>query len=118
VWDALERVALRASDVYVMGTGRLADLWDDLDAVAQVLTVLERETTMLELLATDPGITIRIGEEIPDLAEADLAVISTSFLAGSSRGRIGVLGPMRMNYGRAISVVERVSEELAGRIGT
>ena len=118
VWSAQERVALRASDVYVMGTGRLADLWSDLDAVAQVLTVLERETTMLDLLATDPGITIRIGEEIPDLAEADLAVISTSFLAGSSRGRIGVLGPMRMNYGRAISVVERVSEELAGRIGS
>ena len=43
VWDALERAALRASDIYVMGTGRLADLWDDLDAVARVLSVLERE---------------------------------------------------------------------------
>ena len=116
VWESLERAALRASDVYVMGTGRLADLWDDLDAVSQVLGVLEREGTVLELLTANPGITIRIGEEIPDL-EVDLAVVSTSFMAGSSSGRIGVLGPMRMNYGRAISVLERVSAGLAGRIG-
>ncbi len=117
VWETLERAARRASDIYVMGTGRLADLWDDLDAVALVLGVLEQETTMLDLLAADPGITIRIGKEIPDLAEVDLAVVSTSFMAGNSLGRIGVLGPMRMNYGRAISVVERVSAELADRIG-
>ncbi len=116
VWDSLQRAALRASDIYVMGTGRLADLWDDLDAVARVLSVLEGETTMLDLLAADPGTTILIGGEIPDLAEVDLAVVSTSFIAGSSSGRMGVLGPMRMNYGRAISVVERVSAGLAGRI--
>jgi heat-inducible transcriptional repressor len=116
VWDSLERAALRASDVYVMGTGRLADLWDDLDAVSQVLEVLEREAAVLDLLAADPGINIRIGEEIPDL-EMDLAVVSTSFLAGNSTGRIGVLGPMRMNYGRAISAVQRVSAGLADRIG-
>ena len=116
VWDTLERTALRASDVYVMGTGRLAHLWDDLDAVAQVLGVLEREAAVLDLLAADPGINIRIGEEIPDL-EMDLAVVSTSFMAGSSAGRIGVLGPMRMDYGRAISVVQRISAGLADRIG-
>lgn len=116
VWDTLEGAARRASDVYVMGTGRLADLWDDLDAVSQVLGVLEREAVVLDLLAAEPGITIRIGEEIPEL-EMDLAVVSTSFLAGNSTGRIGVLGPMRMNYGRAISAVQRVSAGLADRIG-
>ncbi len=115
VWDTLERTARRASDVYVMGTGRSAHLWDDLDAVAQVLGVLEREAAVLNLLAADPGINIRIGEEIPDL-EMDLAVISTSFMAGNSAGRIGVLGPMRMDYGRAISVLQRVSAGLADRI--
>ncbi len=119
VWDGLNRVAKRMtdiSDVYVMGTGRLADLWHDLDAVSRVLGMLERETLMLDLLASDSGTTIRIGEEIPDL-EVDLAVVSTSYLAGSSQGRIGVLGPTRMNYGRTISVVERVSAELADRLG-
>ncbi len=115
VWNALERAAVGASDVYVMGTRRLADLWDDLGAVSRVLGVLEREAAVLDLLAASPGMTIRIGEEIPDL-QMDLAVVSTSFLAGSSRGRIGVLGPMRMDYGRTISVVERVSVGLAGRI--
>ena len=115
VLDALERAALGASDVYVMGTGRLAGLWDDLGEVSQVLSMLEREAAVLDLLAADSGTTIRIGQEIPDIG-MDLAVISTSFLAGNSRGRIGVLGPMRMDYGRAISVVERVSAGLAGRI--
>lgn len=115
VWAALERAAPPASDVYVMGTGHLADLWDDLGAVSQVLGVLEREAAVLDLLAADPGVTIRIGKEIPDL-EMDLAVVSTSFLAGNSHGRMGVLGPMRMDYGRAISAVQRVSAGLADRI--
>lgn len=116
VWDALERVALGDSDVYVMGTGRLTGLWDDLGEISQVLAVLEREAAVLDLLASAPGTTIRIGEEIPEL-EMDLAVISTSFWAGNSRGRLGVLGPVRMDYGRTISVVERVGVGLADRIG-
>ena len=115
LWDTLERAARRASDIYVMGTGRLADLWNDLDEVSQVLGVLEREAAVLDLLTADPGIAIRIGTEIPDL-EMDLAVVSTSYMAGNSNGRIGVLGPMRMDYGRAISVVQRVSAGLADRI--
>lgn len=116
VWGALERTAQGASDVYVTGTGRLADLWDDLDEISRVLGMLERETMVQDLLDADAGMTIRIGREIPDL-EMDLAVVSTTYLAGASRGRIGVLGPLRMDYGRTISVVERVGAGLAGRIG-
>jgi transcriptional regulator of heat shock response len=54
---------------------------------------------------------VRLGNEI-DAGEEDLAVVSSPFAAGPSRGRMGVLGPMRMDYRRTIRVVEEVSDAL------
>jgi transcriptional regulator of heat shock response len=61
------------------------------------------------------GTSIQIGKELP-LQDVDLAVVSKTYEAGSSGGSVGVIGPMRMNYKRAISAVEEVSRELEDRI--
>jgi len=57
------------------------------------------------------GTTVRLGQEI-HAAEQDLAVVSAPYLVGGGRSRIGVLGPLRMDYRRAIRVVEEVSDAL------
>ncbi|HIE21204.1 MAG TPA: heat-inducible transcription repressor HrcA, partial [Acidimicrobiia bacterium] len=38
--------------------------------------------------------------------------------ASGEAGSVGVIGPMRMNYKRAISAVEEVSRELEERIAS
>ena len=60
---------------------------------------------------------IQIGAELP-LQDVDLAVVSKTYEAGASGGSVGVIGPMRMNYKRAISAVEEVSRELEDRISS
>jgi len=45
-----------------------------------------------------------------------MAVVSGTYEAGTASGRVGVIGPMRMNYRRVISAVEEVSRELEDRI--
>ncbi len=114
--DALHLAAGSNAEVYVGGTQRLAGAFDDLSVVQRILEVLEREAELMKILAGASKTSIQIGAELP-VGDGDLAVVSKSYDAGTTAGSVGVLGPMRMNYKRAISAVEEVSRELEDRIG-
>ena len=48
----------------------------------------------------------------------DLAVVSTTYGAGEQgSGRVGVIGPMRMDYRRTIKIVEEVGDGLEDSLG-
>jgi heat-inducible transcriptional repressor len=96
----------------------MAEAWDNLTSIHRVLEVLEVEAEVLQLLANVSGLSIRIGSELPVSDDVDLAVVSATYEAGGSAGSLGVIGPMRMNYKKAISAVERVGRELEERIGS
>lgn len=117
VADALHLVAAAGTEVYVGGTERMSSVWEDLSAVEQILAVLEREAEVMKILAGASGTSIQIGSELP-VEDVDLAVVSKTYEAGAAGGSVGVIGPMRMNYKRAISAVEEVTRELEDRIGS
>jgi heat-inducible transcriptional repressor len=104
-----------APQLFVGGTSQLAGLWADLAIVHRMLDLLERDSDVQAILGEPAdGTSVRIGEEIGDTL--DLAVVSTPFGPGSS-GRVGVIGPMRMDYRRSIRVVEEIGENLEERLG-
>jgi heat-inducible transcriptional repressor len=115
VVEMLGRAAGADSDVFIGGTRQMAAVWEDLSEVQQVLEVVEREAMILNILARAPGTSILIGSELP-MADVDMAVVSKSYDSGTASGRVGVIGPMRMNYRRVISAVEEVTRELEDRI--
>jgi heat-inducible transcriptional repressor len=99
-------------EIYVGGASRMVELWEDLAKLHGILSLLERETSVLELFDDrGEGTTVRLGHETRS-GEDDLAVVSTLYEVGGGRGRIGVLGPLRMDYRRAIRVVEEVSDAM------
>ncbi|MDF1597727.1 MAG: heat-inducible transcriptional repressor HrcA [Acidimicrobiia bacterium] len=118
--DAVRRCEDMARDVYVGGTSQMASLWEDLSTVHRVLGMLERETLVMSIMASaPPGTVIQIGQELPMQDDVDLAMISTPYeVGGVAAGRIGVFGPMRMDYRRTISIVEEVSDNLADNLGS
>ncbi|MDK1010054.1 MAG: heat-inducible transcriptional repressor HrcA [Actinomycetota bacterium] len=112
VCEQLAGHATGPREVYVGGTSQMASLWSDLSMVQHLLELLDEEAALIDLMSdgTD-GLAVRIGPDLGD--ESDLAVVATTYETPSgSRGRMGVIGPMRMDYRRAIRVVERVSEGL------
>jgi heat-inducible transcriptional repressor len=113
--EALTRAAQQTAEIYVGGTRQMATVWDNLSTVHRVLEVLEREAKLLEILAGSSGTSIQIGDELGMAGEVDMAVVSSSF-AGPAEGRLGVIGPMRMDYRKVIAAVETVSRELGDRI--
>ncbi len=105
-----------SSELFVGGTSQLASMWEDLAHVHALLEVLERDVVVRSMLAGEgEGTAVRIGSE---LELDDVAVVSTTYEAGDrGRGRVGVIGPTRMNYRRTIKLVEEVGEGLGDSIG-
>jgi heat-inducible transcriptional repressor len=105
-------------ELYVGGTSQLASLWQDLAQVHTMLELLEQHQHVQQLLDSESdGTSVRLGAET-DVRDADFAVVSTAFTVGATgRGRIGVLGPMRMDYRRAIRIVEEVGDGLEDSLG-
>jgi heat-inducible transcriptional repressor len=113
VVDAIGDAAEAGRDVYIGGASRMVELWEDLTKLHRVLALLERDNRLAALFGSDSDrTTVRIGSET-GTGEQDLAVVSTPYGSGGvAAGRMGVLGPMRMDYRRTISVVEEISHAL------
>lgn len=111
VMDSVHVAATGGAEMFLGGTDRMAAVWQDLSTVQRVLEILEREAEVMNLLAAAPGMSVQLGDDL------DMAVVSKSYEASGDAGTIGVIGPLRMNYRRAISAVEEVTRELEEQIG-
>jgi heat-inducible transcriptional repressor len=115
--DCLHLAASAGTEMFLGGTQRMSAVWEDASTVGRVLEILEREAEVMKLLATASGTSIQLGREL-DSDDIDLALVSTTYDTSGELGSVGVIGPMRMNYRRAISAVEEVSRELEEQIGS
>jgi heat-inducible transcriptional repressor len=99
-------------EVFVGGTAQMASLWNDLTMVRHLLGLIEQQASLVDMVGDDDdGTKVTFGPDVGDVD--DLAIVSTTYeLASGGTGRIGVIGPLRMNYKRTIRVVEEVSDGL------
>lgn len=117
VSDQLSARPSSGREVYVGGTSQMASLWSDLTMVRHLLSLLDEEASLIDLLGDDTDETnVRFGPDIGE--EGDLAIVTATYeTPEGAKGRLGVIAPMRMNYRRTIRVVEEVSEALEGSFG-
>jgi heat-inducible transcriptional repressor len=126
--DLLVRRAMAALDrpmtsegetVYVGGTARVAEAFDAIETVREVLGILEQQYLVVTLLrdVLDRGLHVAIGSEtgVEPLASCAL-VVAPYESEGQRLGTIGVLGPTRMNYPQALAAVAVVSDRLSDRL--
>jgi heat-inducible transcriptional repressor len=105
--------------LYLGGTTELVEeaRADELDLYRQVLVTLERRAALLELLgeAIDPLRTwVRVGGELEHPALQDAALVGAAYgLTNRALGAVGLLGPVRMDYDKAIRSVRGAAQELS-----
>jgi heat-inducible transcriptional repressor len=107
--------------VFIQGTSLLLDEVGDEDpeitlgTLRTLLRMIEEKTRLVQLLdeymASD-GLTIVIGTEnhAPDLQR--LSVVVSAYSDGRGTGAVGVIGPTRMRYSRAINAVESLTKAI------
>jgi heat-inducible transcriptional repressor len=119
--DALFREALAAEGqgLYVGGTsGLLEDLRaEELDAYQRLLEVLEKRAAMLQVVsqALDPRRPfVRVGPELEHPAMRELSLVGASYgLNDRTLGVVSLLGPVRMDYDKALRSVRAAAHELS-----
>jgi heat-inducible transcriptional repressor len=105
--------------LYVGGAAGVLDSAqeDDLRLYRHVLVTLERRAALLEILgeALDPRRAfVRVGGELEHPAFQDAALVGATYgLANRALGAVGLLGPARMDYDKAIRSVRGAARELS-----
>ena len=73
--------------------------------------------TMHEVQKENEGITIKIGSEMPGSGFEDCSIITSRYKIGDSmEGVIGLIGPTRMDYKKAVSVLKSTTDLLSKRM--
>lgn len=129
-------IALRALDVVLeclaeadedrVLTGGVSALlahpeFSDPAAVRPLMGLLEDGFSLLSVLTEvmrTTGVEVRIGRENPTAALEHASFVAARYGDGDSGGIIGVIGPTRMDYRRAMSAVRTVSDALTGVLGS
>src|SRR5215211_3837315 len=114
-----DALAAEEQSLYVGGTaGLLEDLrGDELESYQRLLEVLEKRAALLEVLsqALDPRRPfVRVGPEIEHPGLQNLSLVGASYgLTTRTLGAVTLLGPVRMDYDKAIRSVRAAAHELS-----
>lgn len=114
-----ELAATAEQTLYMDGAARLLSEHrvQDVTQINALMSMLEQRVTLLGALAaalSTSDVLVRIGteNELPELRS--LAMVAAGYgLPSRPLGAVSLLGPVRMDYGQAISVVREASRQLS-----
>jgi heat-inducible transcriptional repressor len=105
--------------LYVDGTARLLsdDRWRDVSELNALMDMLERRVTLLGVLRaalSENDVVVRIGAENNSPALRSVALVAAAYgLPQRKLGAVSVMGPLRMDYRRAIRSVRDAAAQLS-----
>lgn len=101
--------------LYMEGASRLLSV--DLPRADKLMTVLEGRAGVLEMLRSaldERTVFLWIGDENPEPELRSVSFVGANYgLAHRNLGSVGVVGPLRMDYSRAIGSVRSAARELS-----
>lgn len=90
----------------------------NVEELRKILTLLEDRSLFLHLFAREEdGIQVRIGRENAAKSLSSLSIVTAPYRFRKLSGAIGLIGPVRMNYPKAVSIVEYVAKKIDTAIG-
>ena len=113
-----------AQAVFVEGASNLisAPEFQDVERARDVLRTLEAKGRLLDMIGTvgeGEGVQVVIGRENADPGLIDLTIVASPYRSGDRvLGTVGVVGPMRMEYARAIALVDHLARLLSRLLST
>jgi heat-inducible transcriptional repressor len=114
-----ELAATAEERLYVDGTARLftEQRFEEIAQINELMAFLEHRVELLGALASvlaAPDVLVRIGAENELPALHSVALVAKAYgLPGRALGAVSVLGPVRMDYGAAISTVREAAHQLS-----
>jgi heat-inducible transcriptional repressor len=104
--------------IYVEGAASLVEAYhgltiETLHALVQMIEEKRRLVQLLNEYIDGPGLTVVIGAEHQDPNLRPFSLIASTYDDGGGSGMVGVIGPTRMHYSRAIAMVDGAAEAVS-----
>ncbi len=105
--------------VHIAGTGNLIEHpeFGDPKNFRSVIEMVENEDIIVHLLEkhenANKDFVITIGTENQDTKAQDYSLVTATYNVNGVFGRVGILGPTRMNYSKLVPLVEHVAKTIA-----
>jgi len=109
------------ASIYVQGTALLFEVTAGHDPEATLATMkslvhmIEEKSRLVQLIDAcmdGNGLTVFIGSEHQDPDLQHFSVVTSTYTDGRRTGAVGIIGPTRMRYSRAINVVDSLSRTI------
>jgi heat-inducible transcriptional repressor len=89
--------------------------FSDPSLLRSILSFMEDREGVMNVFSGKPRpVSVAIGSENQDERLREFSVISARYIVGSENGVIGVIGPMRMRYGRILPLVSHMARTVTG----
>jgi len=102
--------------LYMDGLSNIFDIpeYSDMARAKSFISLFDRkEDFVKKLMDRDDGVMVTIGGENADADMNDCSLITATYhIDGQLVGKIGVIGPTRMQYGEITSIVEYLTDNL------
>ncbi len=112
--DSKEREKL-----HIGGTKNIIDQPEFVDPknFRSVIELIENEDIIVHLLErhdeSQRNFVVTVGSENKDETTKEYSVVTATYDVGGVTGRVGIIGPTRMNYGKVIPLVDYVAQAIA-----
>lgn len=110
--------------VHIAGTKNLIDHpeFGDPKNFRSVIEMIENEDIIVHLLEKheipNKDFVITIGAENEDRKAQDYSLVTATYNVNGVTGRVGILGPTRMQYSKLIPLVDHVAKTIAGLLSS
>ncbi len=105
--------------IHIGGTKNIIDQPEFFDPknFRSVIELIENEDIIVHLLEKhdelQKGFVVTIGTENKEETTKEYSIVTTTYEVGGVTGRVGIIGPTRMNYGKVIPLVDYVAQAIA-----
>lgn len=103
-------------DLTISGTDNLLAMpeFSDLDRLSAVLKIVEEGKVLSDFISQvqDEGLVITIGHEHAINEIINCSFVTTSYRVGNISGSVGIIGPTRLPYSKAVSIVEYTARSI------
>lgn len=106
--------------VFIGGSSKVAEVFDGVETVRKVLSILEQELLVVTLVQDilNQGLSVAIGSEHGyEPLSACAVIVAPVTIDGAPAGAVGLLGPTRMKYREALAAAGVVSQHLTRHFG-
>ncbi len=104
--------AERNADVFFGGRTNMLKQpeFDEVDKVKSLMEKLEDYEMVKKIESNEDGVNIYIGDE--NEFDKDVTVVKTSYRAGGEEGTIAIIGPVRMEYDKVVTLLEFLKSQI------